>query len=234
MQKNRVFKNIFKHKFLIVLVLIMFALSAGFSGIVAYSASRYNGITIVLDAGHGGRDGGSIGANGTIEKQINLEYTLLLKEKLTSAGYRVILTRKNDDGLYDEFAKNKKQSDMEARCNIIKKANPNLVISIHMNSFKNQSAAGANTYFRKGDKAGEAVGNLIQQSLLASCAAKTKNSKVGDYYILNCSYYTAILIECGFISNPYEEKQLNSKEYKNKFTDAVCNGILLYFGNHSI
>lgn len=222
------------HKFLFVIIVVMLILSIGFSGIVAYSASKFNGITIVLDAGHGGRDGGSVGANGTIEKEINMDYTLLLKEKLTKAGYRVELTRKNDDGLYSELAKNKKLSDMKARCEIIKRANPNLVVSIHMNSFSNKSARGANTYYRADDKASQAVGDLIQKSLHTQCNTNSTQSKVGDYYILKCSYYTSVLIECGFISNPEEENLLNSNQYKEKFTDAVCNGIFLYFGSRSI
>lgn len=236
------FKSVFKwigskianNKFFVAVLAILLILSIGFSGIVAYSASKFNGVTIVLDAGHGGRDGGSIGANGTIEKEINLEYTLLLKEKLTKAGYRVELTRKTDDGLYNKLANNKKLSDMKARCDIIKKTNPNLVVSIHMNSFSNKSARGANTYFRADDKASQTIGDLIQKSLHTQCNATSTKSKVGDYYILNCSYYTAVLIECGFISNPEEENLLNSNQYKEKFTDAVCDGILLYFGNKSI
>lgn len=208
-------------------------ISFGYYNIVIQSVNSYNGITIVLDAGHGGRDGGSIGANGTIEKEINLEYTLLLKELLVKHGYRVELTRKNTDGLYSPTAKNKKLSDMQNRLKIIKGANPNLVISIHMNSFKDENASGASTYYRKGDTSGEQCSNLIQKSLHTYCNAKSSTSKVGDYYILNSSYYTAVLIECGFISNPAEEKLLNTNSYKEKFTNAVFNGILLYFGNLS-
>lgn len=211
---------------LIILLVISFA----FSEIVVYSSSKYNGITIVLDAGHGGRDGGCIGKNGTIEKEINLEYTLALKEKLVSSGYRVELTRKNDDGLYLESAKNKKMSDMRARMKIIEQANPSLVVSIHMNSFNNQTAHGASTYYRKGDEAGETIANLIQTSLNTYCNSPNKKAKVGDYYILNESYYTAVLIECGFLSNPNEEGLLNTAEYKAKITDAIYNAILIYFG----
>lgn len=208
----------------------MFLLTFAFSHIVAVSASEYNGITIVLDAGHGGRDGGSVGVNGTIEKEINLKYTLALKEKLVSAGYRVELTRKTDDGLYLESAKNKKMSDLNARMEIIKRANPNLVISIHMNSFSSPSAHGASTYYRSGDESGQIVSDLIQQSLNTYLGAPSNTGKVGDYYILNESYYTAVLIECGFLSNPEEEHLLNTDEYLEKFVDAVYNGILLYFG----
>ena len=231
MKKSRVIGRFFKkNACIIVFVMIIFLLTFAFSHIVAVSASGYNGITIVLDAGHGGRDGGSVGVNGTIEKEINLKYTLALKEKLVSAGYRVELTRKTDDGLYLESAKNKKMSDLNARMEIIKRANPNLVISIHMNSFSSQSAHGASTYYRSGDESGQIVSDLIQQSLNTYLGAPSTKGKVGDYYILNESYYTAVLIECGFLSNPEEERLLNTDEYLEKFVDAVYNAILLYFG----
>jgi len=189
-----------------------------------------NGITIVLDAGHGARDGGSVGTNGTIEKDINLEYTLALKDKLVEAGYKVILTRKDDEELYSLSAKNKKQSEMKTRLSIIKKANPNLVISIHMNSFNDSRASGINTYYRKGDSASEEIANLVQSSFKKYCNTRSEKAKVGDYYILNSSYYTAILIEYGFLSNPEEEKLLNSKDYKNKLIDTTVKGLSLYFG----
>ena len=231
---HRLKNLLLNNKCLIIIFCIMILLSSCFSGIVAYSVSNYNGITIVLDAGHGGRDGGSVGVNGTIEKEINLKYTLALKEKLVQAGYRVVLTRKNDDGLYSETASNKKMSDMKARYNIIEKANPNLVISIHMNSFNNTSARGANCYYRANDESSKNCANLIQSSLHTYCNAPSSQSRVGDYYILNCSYYTSVLIECGFISNPDEEALLNSEEYMNTFVDAVYAGIILYFGSSYI
>ena len=220
--KNKVF-----YLFLISLVLI----SSMYFHVVELSVGKYNGYTIVVDAGHGGRDGGSVGINGTIEKEINLEYALALKDKLVANGFRVELTRRNDDGLYSLTDKNKKASDMNERFKIIKKANPNLVVSIHMNSFTSTRAKGAITYYRKGDEASKTCADLIQKSFNTYCGAKWSSSKVGDYYMLNCSYYTAVLIECGFISNPDEENLLNTDAYKNKIIDSIYKGILLYFGN---
>ena len=103
-----------------------------------------------------------------------------------------------------------------------------------MNSFRDKSAKGANTYYRKDDAPSKTIADLIQKSLHTSCKAKSTQSKVGDYYILNCSYYTSVLIECGFISNVEEEILLNTNEYKQKFTDAVVQGVLLYFGSKSV
>ncbi len=228
--KNFIKKNV---ALFCVLVLII-SLSFFFSKLVDLRVSKLNGITIVLDAGHGGRDGGSVGVLGTVEKKINLEYVFALKDKLVNHGYKVILTRKNDDGLYSVLSKNKKQSDMKERLKIIKKANPNLVISIHMNSFCESSARGATTYHREGDVASSRCGDLIQKSLKAYCGARSEKSKVGDYFMVNSSYYTAVLVECGFLSNPQEEKQLNTKEYKDKITEAIFKGVLLYFGNKEI
>ena len=223
-----------RHKSLVVIALFMIIISGFYANIVALRVSKFNGITVVLDAGHGGRDGGSVGVNGTIEKDINLEYVLALKDKLVDNGFKVVLTRKNEDGLYSEFAKNKKQSDMKARFKIIQDANPNLVISIHMNSFPTASAKGATTYYRADDRASEICADLIQKSLHTYCGARSSAGKVGDYYMLNCSYYSSVLIECGFISNPDEERLLNSEQYKQTVIDAIYNGILLYFGNNQI
>lgn len=227
--------KIFSKKHSIVLIMVaMVVVAACYSMIVEISVSKFNGITIVIDAGHGGRDGGCVGINGTIEKEINLDYALRLKSKLVDNGYRVVLTRKTDDGLYAPLAKNKKQSDMNARLKIIERANPNLVISLHMNSFPSSAVQGANTFYRADDRASNRCADLIQKSLSTYCNATNIKSKEGDYFLLNCSYYTAVLIECGFISNAREEALLNSDEYKARFIDAVFNGILLYFGNSSI
>lgn len=213
-----------------VCLIMLSVISFAYYHVSYKSTSKTNGIIIVLDAGHGARDGGSIGTLGTIEKDINLKYTLELKDKLVKSGYIVELTRKTDDALYLLDAKNKKQSDMQARMRIIKKANPNLVISIHMNSFSDKSVKGANTFYRKGDASGEQIANLVQKSLNKYCYAKNTLGKIGDYYILNESYYTSILIECGFLSNIEEERMLNTEEYLETFTSAVCSGIMLYFG----
>ena len=224
-------KFLFKNRFIVVVVLLLFVLSNVLSLCLSIVVFRGNGITIVVDAGHGGRDGGSVGKLGTIEKEINLEYVLTLKDKLIDLGYNVILTRKNNDGLYSAFAKNKKVSDMNERMKIIKKANPSLVISLHMNSFESSSVCGANTYYKIDDEASKNCADLIQKCLKEYCGAKNSLSKKGDYFMLNCSYYTSVLVECGFLSNPEEERLLNTEEYKQKLTNAIANGVLLYFGS---
>ena len=223
-------KIIKKYRFLICIVLILVCLTTIFYGIVESSSSSLNGFKIVVDAGHGGRDGGSIGVEGTIEKEINLKYALALKDRLCENGFIVELTRRNDDGLYSLTDKNKKLADMKERLRIIKRTNPNLVVSIHMNSFTSSTARGAMVYYRKNDMSGKLCADLIQKSFHTYCDARFEEAKVGDYYMLNSSYYTAVLIECGFLSNREEEFLLNTEDYKTKIVDAIYKGILLYFG----
>ena len=212
----------------LLIIITVFALSnVVLKAVRVIQKSRF---TIVLDAGHGGIDGGAVGVNGTVEKTINLEYVKIMKEKLEARGFKVFLIRANDDGLYSVFDKNKKSSDMKKRISLIKKYNPNLVLSVHMNSYKDPTVKGVFTYFRKGDEQGKECANLIQKTIKKYCGIKQEFAKVGDYYILNESYYTAVLIECGFLSNPQEEKLLNDAVYKNKITDAICDAVLLYSG----
>jgi len=186
--------------------------------------------TIVIDAGHGGRDGGSVGVNGSIEKDLNLEYAKSLQKLLKRAGVNVVMTRTNDDGLYSEDADNKKLSDMRKRREIINNSQPDLVISIHMNSFPLDSCKGAKTFYQMGSDISYEAAKSIQNSLHYYIENASKTVGVGDYYILNCTPYTSVLIECGFVSSPEEEQLLNDKTYREKFVYSVYCGVLMYLG----
>lgn len=224
-------KKMLKSVIIYVVIIMLFSIiSLAFSCFSRETLSNYNGYTIVVDAGHGGRDGGSVGVNGTVEKEVNLKYALKLKDKLVNMGYKVILTRKDDDGLYSNLAPNKKISDLNKRMEIIKNANPNLMVSIHMNSFSDRAAKGAVTYYRVDDGPSKMVGDYVQKSLKVNCGARWEQAKTGDYYILNSSYYTSILVECGFLSNPDEERMLNSEDYCDRVVNSIAQGIGLYFG----
>lgn len=222
-----------KKKTLIIVVLLTLVFCIGLSGYstLKTGTSPHAEHTIVIDAGHGARDGGSVGVNGTIEKEINLKYALALQKKLENAGFNVVMTRTDDSPLYDENAPNKKLSDMNARMKTIKKANPSLVVSIHMNSFGSSSVKGANTYYRENDESSKTCADFIQRSLATYCNATNKLGKPGDYYMVKCSYYTSVLVECGFLSNPEEEANLNNPEFMEKIVYSIYCGIQLYFGN---
>ena len=186
--------------------------------------------TIVIDAGHGGRDGGSIGVSGSVEKNLNLLYAKTLQKVLTKAGINVVMTRNGDNGLYDESADNKKLSDMRARRNIIRNVQPDLVISLHMNSFPLDSCKGAKTFYQIGSDTSFNAAKNIQNSLHYYIENASNNVSKGDYYILNCTNYTSVLIECGFLSNPEEELLLQNENYREKFVYSIYCGIMLYLG----
>ena len=186
--------------------------------------------TIVIDAGHGGRDGGSVGELGSIEKELNLEYANSLKSMLEKSDVKVVMTRKDDNGLYEEDASNKKLSDMRARRDIIRSAKPDLVISIHMNSYPLKNCVGAKTFYKINSEASLKAAQCVQDSLHYYINNASSSVSEGDYYILNCTDYTSILIECGFISNPMEEQLLADKHYREDFIYSVYCGILMYLG----
>jgi N-acetylmuramoyl-L-alanine amidase len=123
-----------KVSFFILLLIIIILLNL-FVPIIFSSTPTYSYI-VVIDAGHGGLDGGSQGiSTQNYESDLNLSYSMCLKEYFENFNFKVVMTRSTKDGLYSSFATNKKKSEMQAREKIIKSSNANLVVSIHMNSF---------------------------------------------------------------------------------------------------
>jgi len=185
--------------------------------------------TIVIDAGHGGIDGGCVGVSTKVkESDLNLKYSKALQNLCKEFGFKVVMTRENEDGLYEPFAKNKKRSEMEKREKIIKNSNAELFVSIHMNSLSNKSLCGAQVFYRSESEEGKEFANSITNSL-RNCEINIRGeSKVGDYYVLNCHDKAGVLIECGFLSNEQEEKLLMNDKYTKKFCDGVLRGILTF------
>lgn len=185
--------------------------------------------SIVIDAGHGGRDGGAVGKSGVSESRLNLDYALSLKEIALEFGFGVVLTRENMDGLYEEDAQNKKRSEMEKRRQIINGSGADLVVSLHMNSFPLSSCRGAYVFYGKGSESGFNLAKSVQESLCESVDYARKSVSVGDYFVLNYSNIPAVLVECGFVSNDEEESLLLNRDYRKKFCYALFAGILRYF-----
>lgn len=186
--------------------------------------------TIVIDAGHGGKDGGAVGKQtGVTESALNLEYSLYLKELCQQFGYRVVLTRSDMGGLYSPLASNKKRSEMEARKKIIEKSRADLVVSIHMNSFSSAEGRGAQVFYADESEAGAKLAQSVQTMLHRDVDYAKKTAKVGDYYILNAIKSPSVLVECGFLSNAEEEILLQDDEYMHNFCYSILCGILSYF-----
>ena len=186
--------------------------------------------SIVLDAGHGGVDTGAVSKNGVFERDINLQIVQKLGKMLVNMGISVTYTRTTQDALYNDFSHGHKMKDMKARAEIIRRANPNLVISIHLNSFTDSSAHGAQVFFKPHDEFSQELSQHIQDLFLKNIAGSRKSSLNGDFYILNNSPSAAILVECGFLSNEEEEALLKTSSYQEKIAYLIMCGVVSYFG----
>ena len=215
----------------IVAVLCVCLILASVISVVAIETSSMPKLeyTIVIDAGHGGRDGGAIGSSGVTESELNLKYAKELKSLCEDFGIGVVMTRSDMNGLYDESAPNKKKSEMERRKNIINTSNADLMISIHMNSFPLPSSSGAYVFYANGSDEGYSLAKSVQTSLCQSFDNAREYVSVGDYFVLNYSSIPSVLVECGFLSNPQEEANLKSDDYCQKFCYSLLVGILSYF-----
>ena len=214
--------------FLVTILTIILCFGA-LSKIPPNNASAYK-IKIVLDAGHGGIDGGVTGINtGAKESELNLAITKKLENRLISAGFNVVLTRSSDAGLYGVATTNLKRKDMEKRRDIILKAKPDLVVSIHMNKFSVSTRRGAQVFYKKNDQKASLLAQTIQESFNSMEQSPRKCSALtGDYYILNCSEYPSVIAECGFLSNPEDEALLITEEYQNDLSYTLFKGIVAY------
>lgn len=193
-----------------------------------------NNKVIVIDPGHGGIDGGAKSENGVIEKDINLSISLKTKAALESKGYKVIMTRSDDVGLYTEGKKvrEKKIEDLGNRVKIKKDNKCDAFISIHQNMFPQKNCKGAQVWSANNEPS-QKLGRIIQQKFKEEVDQNNKReAKVAkkEYKILNDGYEGAsVIVECGFLSNPEECELLGKEDYQNKIANTLANAIDEYF-----
>lgn len=189
--------------------------------------------TIVIDSGHGGIDPGKVSADGIYEKDVNLEIAKKLQEVLQQKKCKVVMTRETDQGLYEEAASNKKMSDMKKRIEIMNESDPDLIISIHQNSFSDATSRGAQVFYQADSEKGEALAKSIQDTILKQVDPDNRRQIKAnrDYYLLQNSKQTMVIVECGFLSNQQEAEQLQNPEYQSKLAEAIAEGALQYLGN---
>lgn len=224
------FITIKKRTILFVLTAVILLFSVIGACFVIQASSPKPEYSIVIDAGHGGRDGGAIGTStGITESELNLMYAKELQSLCQDYGIGVTMTRSDMNGLYDESAPNKKKSEMERRKNIINTSGADLMISLHMNSFPLPSSEGAQVFYASGSEQGFELAKSVQTSICQGFDSARDYVSVGDYFVLNYSEMPAVLVECGFLSNPEEEKLLQTQEYCQGFCYALLVGILSYF-----
>lgn len=192
---------------------------------------------VVIDAGHGGRDGGAVGRNGTREADINLSIARYLEKELLAHGVGVTMTRKDANSLANPYAKNQKKSDMEARRKIIESVKPDLVLSIHLNVLVgNPNARGLQAFTAKyinkdvvpteGEMTSKMYADKIQDTFNKSCLYTNRKAATGDYFILQCTPYPSVLLECGFLSNATDEKLLRNPEYQKILAQIITKAVV--------
>ena len=183
---------------------------------------------IVIDAGHGGEDGGAVAADGTVEKDLNLEVAHILAQMLSFAGYDVRMTRTEDRMLYDlygdaeEYAGRKKTYDLRNRLRFAEEADAALFISIHMNKFPQTQYSGLQVYYAAAegsDTVADAVQNAVRTYLQPENTRQTKRTDT-SIYLLHRIQTPAVMIECGFLSNEEELHRLQNGDYRRAL--ALC------------
>ena len=186
---------------------------------------------ILVDAGHGGSDPGMIGVGGLEEKGINLSISLLLRDTLEKSGYSVIMTREEDEGLYDSSAANKKAQDMQRRIAMIGEKSPVLSVSIHQNSYQQDASVhGPQVFYYESSEEGKKLAEAVQSSLNEKLEIDRPREIKGNtsYYLLKRSPGTLVIVECGFLTNPEEARKLQTELYQQRVAAAVADGIDTY------
>lgn len=188
-------------------------------------------MSVVIDAGHGGEDGGTSGKNGVVEKELNLKIAFKLRDILEEKGAEVILTREEDILLYDrnvDFKGRKKSLDLRARLDIAKN-NPNSVfISLHMNSFPDEKYNGLQVWYSGNDSRSKILADDIQSSVKNALQPENNRStkKAGsNIFLLNRATTPAVLVECGFLSNEEECEALCDEKYQTALSSAIADAI---------
>ena len=170
-----------------------------------------------------------VGTAGNLEKELNLKIALYLKEILENQNIKVIMTRTEDKDL-STTSTNFKVSDMKERIALIRKNDADLVISIHQNSYTSADIYGAQCFYHTNSTEGKELASIIQNQIITS-TNQTKIREIkgnNDYYLLKHSPIPTVIVECGFLSNPEEEKLLLTEEYQRKMAWAIHLGILQY------
>lgn len=204
-------------------------------GIVAFHADFFEKkATIVVDAGHGGEDGGAVGVNGLVEKDINLAIALALAENLKANNFQVILVRDGDYSVGDQSLSTvaeRKRSDTKNRVRLVEETGECLLVSIHQNQFSQSQYSGAQMFYSPNNPESALLAECIRESVVSSLQSDNtrQNKEAGEeIYLLTHCQVPAVLVECGFLSNPEEADLLSQEAYQQDMAAAIYNGIVSF------
>ena len=226
---------------LLVSMLLVVKESAAYVNVLTQKEIVQTQKTIVIDPGHGGNDPGKVGINQALEKDVNLEIALKLKKYLEQQDIHVVMTRQEDKGLYEETDKegrvkmgkldtNKKVKDMKQRLSIMEQSKPALVVSVHQNSYPEESISGVQVFYYRDSLEGKKAAQLMQEQMIETLqpVKKREAKENSTYYILKKTTVPTIIVECGFLSNSTEAGLLVTPEYQEKVAWAIHMGIMRY------
>ncbi|MCI8589404.1 MAG: N-acetylmuramoyl-L-alanine amidase [Clostridiales bacterium] len=184
---------------------------------------------IVIDPGHGGEDGGAVGVNGALEKELNLAIAENVAHMLKYSGFHVILTREEDIMLTDGKPGKKKQADLRERLRIAQQSEQNILVSIHMNKFPDQRVHGLQVYYSKNQPFSEELAKTVQQTVTDTIENDNRRpvkEATSSIYILHNAKIPAILIECGFLSNQGDLARLQDENYQKQLSCAISAALI--------
>ena len=219
----------------IVVVGLVFVGTKNNKKIVQSSGDIYP--VIIIDAGHGGFDGGAVAADGTQEQYLNLDIARKINEYLLKLGYETIMTRNDDDSIHDadaETIRQKKVSDIHNRLSIIEKNPDSVFISVHQNFYSESKYSGAQVFYSPNNPNSEQLAANIQNSIVSSLQpTNTRQIKKSDssIYLLYHSVTPSVMVECGFLSNKEETEKLKNDNYRLQMAEAICKGIINYLNS---
>ncbi|MDD6479419.1 MAG: N-acetylmuramoyl-L-alanine amidase [Oscillospiraceae bacterium] len=221
--------------FSIILVCVLGLLSNLQNDNINVSTKAETPSKIILDAGHGGFDGGAVADDGTVEKDINLNITKNVCKMLKLSGFDVIMTRTEDIGTdstgSDKIAERKK-SDLKNRLLLMEKYPDAVYISIHLNKFTTSAANGAQVFYSKNSEESAKIAKFVQETIknqLQPYNDRVIKQGTSATYLLHNATVPAVIVECGFLSNKRDLENLKTKEYQSRISFSILCGILEYF-----
>ncbi len=197
-----------------------------------FAASEPEELCIVIDAGHGGEDGGCVSDNGVLEKDLNLEVSLKVAELLNSMGYNTIMTRSEDKMLYDmygdDYSGRKKTFDLKNRLRFARENDADILVSIHMNKFPQSSCKGLQVYYSKNHTDSSVIAENIQsynKTYLQTDNERAIKKADKNIFLLDRAEMPAVLVECGFLSSREEADNLCNDDYRKELSFVIASAI---------
>lgn len=207
-------------------------------GVVSFHADFFKKKgTVIVDAGHGGEDGGAVAVNGALEKDINLAIALELEKNLKQNNFEVIMIRDSDISVGDQSLPTiaqRKRSDTKARLRTVEEAGECILISIHQNHFSESKYSGAQVFYSGSRPESSELAEAIRQNIVNSLQPENKRENKqadGNIFLLKNCHVPAVLVECGFLSNPEETEKLCTESYQKDMAAAIYNGLIDYLQN---